>query len=174
MDQQKLRSLVFEKTGVKVDSDDPIFALVALNQAVLADTVERQVALLKAAAQELALQARTGGAPMPALPVAAPDATAPDARTPRTPRSGAARDWRLLGAAAGVSLLSAALTLAGQALLLKPAPNPAPAPAAATAPALTAEQAAAIAQGEKLARAVQKLDPKSRALIQAELQKNPP
>lgn len=32
MDQQKLRTLVFEKTGVKIDVDDPVFALVALNE----------------------------------------------------------------------------------------------------------------------------------------------
>ena len=41
IDQQKLRSLVFDKTGVKIDIDDPIFALVALNEAVLAEAVER-------------------------------------------------------------------------------------------------------------------------------------
>ena len=156
MDQQKLRSLVFEKTGIKVDSNDPIFALVALNEAVLADTVERHVALLNAAAQELALQARAGAAPMSSMPGA--DAT--HAGAPHPGR--AARDWRLMAAAAAVSLLSAALALAGQALLAKPAP------------ALTAGQAAAIAQGEKLARAVQKLDPQSRALLQAELQKTQP
>ena len=46
MDQQKLRTLVFEKTGVKIDVDDPVFALVALNEAVLAEAVERHVALL--------------------------------------------------------------------------------------------------------------------------------
>ena len=58
MDQHKLRSLVFEKTGVKVDVDDPIFALVALNEAVLAEAVERHVALIDAASQELASHAR--------------------------------------------------------------------------------------------------------------------
>ena len=46
MDQQKLRTLVFEKTGVKIDVDDPVFALVALNEAVLEEAVERHVALL--------------------------------------------------------------------------------------------------------------------------------
>ena len=61
MDQLKLRSLVFEKTGVKVDVDDPIFALVALNEAVLAEAVERHVALIDAASQELAAQARAAG-----------------------------------------------------------------------------------------------------------------
>ena len=43
MDQHKLRSHVFDKTGIKIDVDDPIFALVALNEAVLAETVERQL-----------------------------------------------------------------------------------------------------------------------------------
>ncbi len=47
MDQQKLRSLVFEKTGVKLGLDDPAFALVALNEAVLADTMEKHQALLE-------------------------------------------------------------------------------------------------------------------------------
>ena len=57
MDQQKLRTLVFEKTGVRIDIDDPIFALVALNEAVLAEAVERHVALLDDATADLADQA---------------------------------------------------------------------------------------------------------------------
>src|SRR5471032_996666 len=61
MDQHKLRSLVFEKTGVRVDIDDPIFALVALNEAVLAEAVERHVALIDAASQELVRHARNAG-----------------------------------------------------------------------------------------------------------------
>ncbi|MRW87697.1 hypothetical protein GJ698_26860, partial [Pseudoduganella sp. FT26W] len=61
MDQQKLRSLVFEKTGVKIDIDDPVFALVALNEAVLEDAVQRHVALIDAASRELAQQARLAG-----------------------------------------------------------------------------------------------------------------
>ena len=56
MDQQKLRNLVFEKTGVRIDVDDPVFALVALNEAVLAEAVERHVALLDDATRELAGQ----------------------------------------------------------------------------------------------------------------------
>src|SRR5829696_607843 len=58
MDQHKLRTLVFEKTGVKIDVDDPIFALVALNEAVLAEAVERHVALLDDATADLAEQAQ--------------------------------------------------------------------------------------------------------------------
>jgi len=161
MDQQKLRSLVFEKTGVKVDTDDPIFALVALNEAVLAETVERHVALLNEAAQELALQARAfagGERPPAAVPASA-------AQAPGTP---APRELRLLGAAAAIALLSALLVLGGQALLFKPQAARAP---LLQALALTPAQAAAIRHGEKLEKAVQRLDQASRRLIQAEMQK---
>ena len=70
MDQHKLRSHVFDKTGIKIDVDDPIFALVALNEAVLAETVGRQLALLDAATQALAAQARAAGG-LPAAPAPA-------------------------------------------------------------------------------------------------------
>ncbi|NRR29253.1 hypothetical protein HSX11_03545 [Oxalobacteraceae bacterium] len=203
MDQQKLRTLVFEKTGVRVDTDDPIFALVALNEAVLAEAVERHVARIDAASHELLARAgapsgangangaahngvpATGGmagigldhdpaagakggdsgtGQAGAAPAAGPaHATATAAAFPLTPR-----ELRLLGAAAGVAVLSALLVLGGQALLFKPQPIPAP---VYQAKALTPEQTAALRDGEKLARAVQKLDPKSRGLIQAEMQK---
>ena len=218
MDQHKLRSLVFDKTGVRIDIDDPIFALVALNEAVLAETVERHVALLEAAAQELAQQARlAGGLPAAALASGAAASAAADAaadaaagvaqagaasgaeaartgaekdatentadnvpifcRTTGTKAYGAAppvvagfapREWRLLGAAAAVSVLSALLVLGGQAMFFKPVVPPAP---VLQAKSLTAEQLQAIQNGEKLAKAIQKLDPKSRSLVQAEMQK---
>ncbi|HJV03307.1 MAG TPA: hypothetical protein VJ752_22415 [Burkholderiaceae bacterium] len=174
MDQHKLRSLVFEKTGVRIDVDDPIFALVALNEAVLEDAVQRHVALIDAASRELAQHARaacglpdapaTGGLPEAvALPAAA-------AATSGAPLAGAfsPREWRLLGAAAAVSMLSALLVLGGQALFFKPLPPP---PPIVQAKSLTAEQLLAIQNGEKLAKAVQKLDPKARNLVQAEMQK---
>lgn len=187
MDQLKLRSLVFEKTGVRIDVDDPIFALVALNEAVLAEAVERHIALLDAASRELLAQSRTaaGLAPAAAGP-AAPAAPTPDAAAalgagaaaivppllsrPIATRPGAFQpgELRLLAAAAGVAVLSAVLALAGQALLFKPTPAPAAAP---QAPALSAAQAGALRDAEKLARAVDKLDAKTRALLQAELQK---
>lgn len=47
MDQQKLRTLVFEKTGIKIDATDPVFALVALNESVLEETLQRHLALLR-------------------------------------------------------------------------------------------------------------------------------
>jgi len=181
MDQQKLRSLVFEKTGVRIDIDDPVFALVALNEAVLAETVERHIALIDAASQELVQHARAAGglaaqhdggrkpplldatnepaavagdtpsayAPAPAAGPVRPIATQAPAITPR--------ELRLLGAAAGVAVLSALLVLGGQAAFSKPG--------------LTAEQSAALASADKLNKAIQKLDPKVREQLQAELQK---
>ncbi|WP_308924236.1 hypothetical protein [Janthinobacterium sp. J1-1] len=115
MDQHKLRSHVFDKTGIKIDTDDPIFALVALNEAVLAETIERQLAILNAATDALAAQAcAAGGLPplvKPAIPAAPAPAPAPHA-SGWTPR-----EWRLLGAAAIVSLASSLLVLGGAALL---------------------------------------------------------
>jgi len=211
MDQQKLRSLVFEKTGVKVDIDDPIFALVALNEAVLAEAVERHVALIDAASQELAAHARAvGGAgsapaarvPAHSLSTHADDeladvfgeengpaslrasnahSTAASAALPfAPPPTGAGRaiatqtslftprEWRLLAASAVVSFMSALVVLAGQALFFKPVMPPAQIVQAKT---LTPAQAEAIATGEKLTKAIQKLDPKTRSQLQAELQK---
>lgn len=183
MDQHKLRSLVFEKTGVRVDIDDPIFALVALNEAVLAEAVERHVALIDAASQELVRHARDAGGLPPRVHDAIRAASTLDASnetvlTPplpvraiatRTPRF-TPDEVRLLGAVAGVSLLCALLVLGGQALFFKPAPPPARV-VQVEAKALTPEQASAIAIADKLPRAMQKLDPKSRAVLQAELQK---
>ena len=151
MDQHKLRSHVFDKTGIKVDVDDPIFALVALNEAVLAETVERQLALLDTAtqalaAQALAVQARAAGglpaalslAPAPAPATAAgaapPAAQAPapapaPVPVPTAPAGFTPREWRLLGAAAVVSVACALLVLGGAALLYKNAPSATSTPA---------------------------------------------
>lgn len=170
MDQQKLRSLVFDKTGVKIDIDDPIFALVALNEAVLEEAVERHVALIDAASLELAQQARLAGglAPSPAQP-------APYTPAPATPVRAIAtqaplvtpRELRLLGAAAGIAVLSALVVLGGQSAFGK-AP---PAPVVQQAKSLTPEQTLALQNADKLNKAIQKLDPKTRAQLQAELQK---
>src|SRR5471032_1639782 len=201
MDQHKLRSLVFEKTGVRVDIDDPIFALVALNEAVLAEAVERHVALIDAASQELVRHARHAGGIGGGMGLGGGNAAAPhadgafiDATNEAVPAKAAAngaadappvrpvraivtqaplltpREARLLGAAAGVSLLCALLVLGGQALFFTPRPSPAPV-VRIEAKTLTPEQSAAIANNAKLTLAIQKLDPKTRALIQTELQK---
>lgn len=118
VDQHKLRSHVFERTGIKIDTDDPIFALVALNEAVLAETVERQLAVLDAATQALAAQAcAAGGLPPLTTPVPLPQPLP----SPLPAAAGSAwftpREWRLLGAAAIVSLACALLVLGGAALL---------------------------------------------------------
>ncbi len=155
MDQQKLRSLVFEKTGVRIDTDDPIFALVALNEAVLEEAVERHVALLEAATQKLALIAdeiKTG--------------QAQQLTQDQTPAFSAPREARLIALGVGMAILAALLVLAGQMLFFKPAPE-----SMIEVPKLTPGQIAALKNGEKLSQAVQKLDQKSRAMIELEMQK---
>ena len=153
MDQHKLRSLVFEKTGVKVDVDDPIFALVALNEAVLEEAVERHVARIDAASAALVRQAGAPGVETGTAPVLTP--------APATP------DKRLLGVALGAAAFGAVLVLLGQALFFRPAPV---APVTVPAP-LTSGQIAAIATGEKLQRALPRLDAKTRTAVLAEMAK---
>ena len=166
MDQQKLRTLVFEKTGVKIDVDDPVFALVALNEAVLAEAVERHVALLDDATGELAAQVQAlqdgGHIARPATPRAAP--AAPNPPGPAM----LAGEKRVIALAGGAALLGALLVLLGQAAFFRPAAPPAP---IVQAKELTAEQTQALANADKMARAVEKLDAKSRKLIQTEMQK---
>jgi len=153
MDQHKLRSLVFEKTGVKVDVDDPIFALVALNEAVLEEAVERHVARIDAASVALVRQA---GAPVDA------------AAAPLQPATGSPpADKRLPAIALGAAAFGAVLVLIGQALFFRPAPV---APVTVPAP-LTSEQIAAIATGEKLQRALPRLDARTRSAVLAEMAK---
>jgi len=163
IDPHKLRTLVFEKTGIKVDIDDPIFALVALNEAVLEESVERHLARLDAASEQLAGLVRSaGGAPPAAAPGTGSAYIAPPApiggRPIATSHEGfSRRELRLLGAAAAVAVLTAVLVLAGQALLAKPA--------------LSAEQQAALATAARLERALPRLDPRTRATLEAELAK---
>lgn len=164
MDQQKLRSLVFEKTGVKIDVDDPVFALVALNEAVLEEAVERHVARIDAASENLLHVAQQHGGhghhpgpaehppgyvPTPAAGMVRPIATQSSPVTPR--------ELRLLGAAAGIAVLTALIVLGGQAAFHKSG--------------LSAEQQQALQRAEQREKALQNLDPKLRAQLPAELQK---
>jgi hypothetical protein len=191
MDQQKLRSLVFEKTGVKIDIDDPIFALVALNEAVLEEAVGRHIAAIDAASLELTRHARVAGglppAPEVARKAAVLDATNEPSAVPASPASAGyvptppgpvrpiatqspaitPRELRLLGAAAGIAILSALIVVGAQAVFAKPPP----APVIEQAKALTPEQTLALRNAEKLTKAIEKLDPKARNQLQAELQK---
>lgn len=207
MDQHKLRTLVFEKTGVKIDIDDPVFALVALNEAVLEDAVQRHVALMDSTSRELVRHARAAGGLAAESPAArrqgtvldatnealeqeaastpAAQATANQATTaassahaaaaatasPAAPASASfdAREKRLLAAAAGIAVLSALLVLAGQALFFKPVAPPAP--IVQQAKELTPAQLLALDRADKLDKAILKLDPKTRAQLQAELPK---
>ena len=172
MDQQKLRTLVFEKTGVRIDIDDPIFALVALNEAVLAEAVERHVALLDDATADLADQAeallaagsvcRYGGAADRATPAPSRPAAV------HAPSTSLPSEKRVVAIAAGAAVLCALLVLTGQALLFK---APAALPTSVIAKELTPEQALAIRNGAKLDKIIQKLDPKTRNAILAEMQK---
>ncbi len=162
MDQHKLRTLVFEKTGVKVDIDDPIFALVALNEAVLAEAVERHVERIDAASQ--ALTARLGVADAP------PRTTPPSPMAPpaaQAVHAGPVPPARLLPVALGAAAFGAVLVLLGQALFFRPVPaTPAPAPTP-----LTSAQIAAIATGEKFERILPRLDARTRNAVQAEMAK---
>ncbi|MGZ3182655.1 MAG: hypothetical protein ACXU8N_09455 [Telluria sp.] len=163
MDQQKLRTLVFEKTGVKIDVDDPVFALVALNEAVLEDAVQRHVAAIDQASQELTEQLKTIG---PAPRGRKPKAT--EAPPPPPPAGFGPAEKRLAAIAAGAAVLAALLVLLGQALFFRPAPAPAP---VVQAKELTAEQQQALRNADKLSRVIERLDDKTRAKIKAELQK---
>jgi hypothetical protein len=164
MDQQKLRTLVFEKTGVRIDVDDPVFALVALNEAVLAEAVERHVALLDDATRELAERLQDGGfasaAPRQPAALLAPAGV----RSPGPSQ----REKRTMAIAAGAAVLGALLVLLGQAIFFKPLPAAAP---VIQAKELSEEQTSAIRNAEKLAKIVQKLDARTRNAIQAEMQK---
>jgi hypothetical protein len=149
MDQHKLRNLVFEKTGVRIDVDDPVFALVALNEAVLEEAVERHIALLHEASSQI-----TG---LPASAVAA-TRTVPAPATHQSPA--------LL--AGGAAVLGAVLVLIGQALFFRPAPVQVRVPVPA---ALSAQQAQALRDADKLNKVVDKLDRKTRTAIAAEMAK---
>jgi hypothetical protein len=160
MDQQKLRSLVFEKTGVRIDIDDPIFALVALNEAVLEEAVERHVALLDAATQKLAAatdEFKTGRAQQ---------LMQDQVHEVQEPAFAAPREARLIALGVAMAILAALLVLAGQMLFFKPAPE-----SMIEVPKLTPGQATALKHGEKLSQAVQKLDQKTRDMIELEMQK---
>ncbi len=162
MDQQKLRTLVFEKTGVRIDVDDPIFALVALNEAVLAEAVERHVALLDDATATLAGALERGGIVAPAALPPATEASASGAAAGWSPR-----DQRMALIAGAAALLCAIVVLTGQAMFFKQPPQV----PVIMAKELTGEQALALKHAEKLSKIVAKLDQKTRNTIQAEMQR---
>lgn len=153
MDQQRLRNLVFEKTGVRIDVDDPVFALVALNEAVLEEAVERHIALLhEASAQITGLPAGT----VPATPVSPPVSPPVSKQPPPALLAG------------GAAVLGAVLVLLGQALLFRPAP---PLPPVIVPAQLSAAQTSALRDADKLNKVIDKLDKKTRSAIATEMAK---
>ena len=180
MDHHKLRSAVFEKTGIKIDTTDPIFALVALNEAVLEEMFQRHLHLLQSshgvnsADTGIRPALRTtmhdnweqdenpGPVSTPvSAPVAQPDTPpCPAQATLAAPATAAsvtppqALSQRVLAYAAGLGLASALLVVLGQALFQ---------------PGLSSEQKMQLQQAEKLRKALDKLDPKLKAQLPAEI-----
>lgn len=214
MDQQKLRLLVFEKTGIKIDVTDPVFALVALNESLLEETLRRHMALIQEAGKhwqsQQPLTSRSTFEPhskhvdnwesdetlsatrqadgndtsvtaedspdAPNVPNApnAPNAhPSPKVSNPSLPGAGTInRQWLILTAsiAFGSAILAATFVLVGQALFL-------PSGISSTTQSTTQNTAqnTQLKQAElrikKLQNALQKLDAKSQALIQSEIDK---
>ena len=187
MDLNRLRTLVFEKSGIKVDTSDPIFALVALNEAVLSECVEPHVAVLNDAADRLnaqtvqlldasgryrALLQRQGEASETGNPSPLAEALANERRD-AAPQSVFGARWthrHWFAAAAAVVLSSAllsALLTAGALWVIAPEKAPVPAAQASAAAPYTPEQALLMQNGEKYNKMWPKLDPKTQARIEA-------
>ena len=209
MDQQKLRSLVFEKTGIKIDTSDPVFAIVAMNEALLEEAVQRHLVMLeqssKAILQQLqALRSQAGNTVAPlqnddiwetALPAtgqpaantvsastasASPEVITSTPESATMPNSSAAplasnavpvrslsSDLRLAWI---TSLFSAVLVLLGLATFGPKVPEVIKIESPKVA-AINAQQEAQLKQAEKLQKILPKLDAKTRAAIEAEMQK---
>lgn len=181
MDANKLRAEVFEKTGIKVDTADPVFALVALNEAVLADYARQQAAELQGATDQLKEQSRllqeTAERTRHLLLQMGKTVEEPPGATSRLPAKPFPLPLPLLALAGATAVLTAALVGVVQGMSGAPRPSipasvvaPAQAQPATSAPALTAEQQQHLQDGEKLAKAWPKLDARTQAKIQAAMQ----
>jgi hypothetical protein len=188
MDVNKLRTEVFAKTGIKIDTNDPIFALVALNEAVLSEYVDPHIAGLHTAGEQLQLQTaqlleageryrrllQQMGKTVEESPAPMVDAPAPSAEiVPEPPLYGLPTNP--LFVAVAIAVASAVLTLSGQALFGYNRPVSKVTPTSQTMPiaiqqALTPEQVHLIETGQKYAKIIPKLDAKTQARIQALLQ----
>ncbi|HEX7644585.1 MAG TPA: hypothetical protein VF472_20460 [Burkholderiaceae bacterium] len=181
MDANKLRAEVFEKTGIKVDTTDPIFALVALNETVLDDYARKNLAGLQEASETLQEQTRLlleAGERTKALLLQMGhkvDDPMPPAATAKASVKPSGAPMPPLVLASVTAVLAAVLALAGQSVFaparpLPSASQPVPPAASATGPALTAEQQQMMQNGEKFAKAWPKLDAKTQAKVQAAMQ----
>ena len=130
MDLNLLRTAVFEKTGIKVDTQDPIFALVALHETVLADSVAHQLNAiddatarlqhqtdeLLAAAEQVRALLLAAGHPVEAIGADRSTGAGPGLPV-ALPVSWFGLERRWIAAGGTVAALSAVLTLIGMALL---------------------------------------------------------
>ena len=180
MDQHKLRTLVFEKTGIKVDTTDPVFAVVALNEAVLEEYVERHVTAMNALSNKLDGQTRHlieageryrklhGIEESAKLPHAVQVAAAEQDIASEQNAAPGFSSKKILVLMSGVAALSITLTLLAQWTLTPPVRPPIQAVQAA--PTLSAKQVTMIRNGEKYAKLWPKLDAETQAKIQALMQ----
>ena len=168
MDTAKLRTHVFEQTGIRIDTTDPVFALVALNDAVLAEGVERQRIVVDALIESISRQSDTlldaGERYKRAVQRANGRADEAGAGNPTAlqPRQSLLRTSLIVLCGA---LLSAVLTLCGLFFANKMWLSGV-APAAPRAPTpMTAEQILHMQNGEKFSRILPLLDAVTQARI---------
>jgi len=182
MDQNKLRTLVFEKTGIKIDTTDPVFAVVALNEAVLSEYLERHLAVMNDVAERVNAQTRQllqaseryekllqhiGDA---SAAVSAPKVTAllGVADRPTVDRKSNYVPW--IAAASGITVLTASLILGKQWMAVHQKNLPLKQAAPVIQAPLTQDQILLIQDGKKYAKMWSKLDAKTQARIQALIQ----
>jgi hypothetical protein len=175
MDLNKLRTQVFEKTGIRIDTNDPVFALVALNEAVLSECILQQVAGLQQSADKLKEQTRllveAGDRTRSLLLQMGKPVDDPLPAPAHAPKQTTFTRFQMPILAGASALLSALLVIAGQAIFSPSRPaQPAPAVVQSPAQSLTPEQLQMIQTGEKYAKVWPKLDAKTQARIQALMQ----
>lgn len=185
MDLNRLRIEVFEKTGIKIDTSDPIFALVALNEAVLSECIVPHIEKLEKASEDLQEQTSKliiAGNRYKALleqsgkTVDDPSSKILDASTLPGNDLLAPLFPKLIAGGLAIAVLSAILTVIGLSLTrpTSVAPislvPPVNARSSASPASLTAEQKQLIENGEKYAKFWPKLDGKTQSKIQSLLQ----
>ena len=165
MDLNKLRTSVFEKTGIRIDTNDPVFALVALNETVLAESVERHVAAINDATDKLTIKINqfidASERHKKSLPTgAASGIDVAQNSAGQIPLSSAKfRPVYRVASIAGIVLISILATLGMQSLYSRP-----------PATTLTQEQMQMMQNGEKYTKLWPKLDTATQAKIQTLLQ----
>lgn len=176
MDLNKLRTQVFEKTGIKIDTNDPVFALVALNEAVLSECVEQHIGNLQNAAEQLKAETgqllEAGDRVKQLLLQMGQTVEDPSLIKTSNPIAAVAErkplPWRMIAAAVAISLGSCLLMLLGLAATGYPhVPAPIVVATPAPVPTLTPEQTLMMQNGEKYAKMWPKLDAKTQEKIKA-------